>query len=58
MLADAEAAAFAITYEGCHVMNPGRVVDELGAEGRRGGVAKRVEYDIRRTRGEVKEIRL
>jgi DNA polymerase epsilon subunit 2 len=58
VLADAEAAAFAITYEGCHVMNPGRVVDELGAEGRRGGVAKWVEYDIRRRTGEVKEIRL
>ncbi len=57
VLADAEAAAFAITYEGCHVMNPGRVVDELGAEGRRGGVARWVEYDIRRRKGEVRSVR-
>jgi DNA polymerase epsilon subunit 2 len=58
ILADAEAAAFAITYEGCHVMNPGRVVDALGAEGRRGGMAKWVEYDVKKRKGEVKEIRL
>jgi DNA polymerase epsilon subunit 2 len=58
VLADAEAAAFAITYEGCHVMNPGRVADALGAEGRRGGMAKWVEYDVKKRRGEVKEIRL
>jgi hypothetical protein len=39
-------------------MNPGRVVDALGAEGRRGGMAKWVEYDVKKRRGEVKEIRL
>ena len=54
ILADAEAPAFAVTYEGCHVMNPGRVVDELG--GRR-GVAKWVEYDIKNRRGVIKEVR-
>jgi DNA polymerase epsilon subunit 2 len=57
VLADAEAAAFAITYEGCHVMNPGRVVDELGTEGRRGGMARWVEYDIKKGRGEVRGVR-
>lgn len=58
VLTDAEAAPFAITYEGCHVINPGRVVDELGAEGRRGGVARWVEYDVKERRGKVKSIRL
>lgn len=57
VLADAEAAAFAITYEGCHVMNPGRVVDELGVEGKRGGVARWVEYDVGKGRGVVKSVR-
>lgn len=57
MLTDAEVAAFAITYEGCHVMNAGRVLDELGAEGRKGGVAKWVEYDVKKKRGEVKNVR-
>ena len=32
VLADTEAPAFCVTYEGCHVMNPGSVV----APGRRG----------------------
>ncbi|ERF70221.1 hypothetical protein EPUS_00409 [Endocarpon pusillum Z07020] len=57
VLADSEVAPFAITYEGCHVMNPARVVDELGFEGRRGGVARWVEYDVRKRRGEVKNVR-
>ncbi len=57
VLADSEVAPFTITYEGCHVMNPGRVVDELGFEGRRGGVARWLEYDVRKRRGEVKNVR-
>jgi DNA polymerase epsilon subunit 2 len=54
VLTDAEAPSFAVTYEGCHVMNPGRVIDDFGA---RKGIAKWVEYDIRQKRGLVKEIR-
>jgi DNA polymerase epsilon subunit 2 len=50
VLADTEAPAFCVTYEGCHVMNPGSVV----APGRR-GVAKWVEYDIRNNVGKVRE---
>ena len=50
VLADPEAAAFCITYEGCHVMNPGSVV----APGRR-GVARWVEYGVQRGVGRVRE---
>jgi len=50
VLADTEAPAFCVTYEGCHVMNPGSVV----APGRR-GVAKWVEYDVRNKVGKVRE---
>jgi DNA polymerase epsilon subunit 2 len=50
VLADTEAPAFCVTYEGCHVMNPGSVV----APGRR-GVAKWVEYDIQNKIGKVRE---
>ncbi|KAE9378074.1 hypothetical protein N431DRAFT_399446 [Stipitochalara longipes BDJ] len=50
VLADTEAPAFCVTYEGCHVMNPGSIV----APGRR-GVAKWVEYDIRNKVGKVRE---
>lgn len=50
VLADTDAPAFCVTYEGCHVMNPGSVV----APGRR-GVAKWVEYDIRNKVGKVRE---
>ena len=50
VLADTEAPAFCVTYEGCHVMNPGSVV----APGRR-GIAKWVEYDIRYKVGKVRE---
>ncbi|KAH7356805.1 DNA polymerase alpha/epsilon subunit B-domain-containing protein [Rhexocercosporidium sp. MPI-PUGE-AT-0058] len=50
VLADTEAPAFCITYEGCHVMNPGSII----APGRR-GVAKWVEYDIRNKVGKVRE---
>ncbi|KAI4133955.1 MAG: hypothetical protein LQ347_001920 [Umbilicaria vellea] len=50
VLIDPEAPPFAVTYEGCHVMNPGRLV----AEGRR-GVARWVEYDARTRRGKTRE---
>jgi len=50
VLADTESPAFCVTYEGCHVMNPGSIV----APGRR-GVAKWVEYDIRNKVGKVRE---
>lgn len=54
VLADAEIPAFAVKYEGCLVMNPGRVVDELGA---RRGAAKWVEYDIKSRKGLVRDAR-
>ena len=52
VMTDAEASPFAVTYEGCHVMNPGRLV----AEDRR-GVARWVEYDARTRKGKVQETR-
>ncbi|GAB7340991.1 hypothetical protein MBLNU457_7325t1 [Dothideomycetes sp. NU457] len=52
VLADAECPAFAITYEGCHVINPGRLVRE---EGKRKRISW-VEYDVWTKRGEVKEV--
>ncbi|KAH8820948.1 DNA polymerase alpha/epsilon subunit B-domain-containing protein [Xylogone sp. PMI_703] len=51
VLTDTEAPAFCVTYEGCHVMNPGSLV----ASGRR-GVARWVEYDIRNKVGKVQEM--
>ena len=48
VIADAEAAPFALNYMGCCVMNPGKLV-----EGRRGARASWVEYDILTNRGEV-----
>ena len=63
-LSDAECPPFALTFEGCHVMNAGRIIDEHlqqgGGEGRRrggGGVARWVEYDVLNRRGEVREVR-
>lgn len=50
VLCDVDSPAFCLTYEGCHVMNPGGVV----ARGRR-GVAKWVEYDIWGRAGKVRE---
>lgn len=52
VLADAEAPAFAVTFEGCHIINPGRLVRE---EGKRRRVSW-VEYDCWVKRGEVKEL--
>ena len=53
ILGDAEAPAFALTYEGCHVMNPGKMVREG-----RGRIAGWIEYDITTRKGEVKEVPL
>jgi DNA polymerase epsilon subunit 2 len=50
VLADAEAPAFCVTYEGCHVMNPGTLI----APGRR-GMARWVEYDVRAKVGKVRD---
>lgn len=50
VLADSEAEAFALTYEGCHVMNPGRLVPE-GSK----GLTRWIEYDLGRKRGVVIE---
>jgi DNA polymerase epsilon subunit 2 len=51
ILADADAEPFTLTFEGCHVINPGRLVSG-------GGRRKRVrwaEYDCWTKRGVVKE---
>lgn len=51
ILADSEAEPFALTFEGCHVINPGRLVSG-------GGRRKRVrwaEYDCWTKRGLVRE---
>lgn len=53
VLMDPEAPAFAITYEGCHVMNPGPLMTD-----KRRGVAQWMEYDARTRRGKTREIRL
>ena len=52
VLMDPEAPPFAVTYEGCHVMNPG----PLAAQGRK-GVAQWMEYNARTRRGKMREIR-
>jgi DNA polymerase epsilon subunit 2 len=49
VMADAEAPAFAVTYKGCTVMNPGRLV-----EGRRDEKCCWVEYDVLSKRAEVR----
>ena len=46
ILVDPETTPFAVTYEGCHVMNPGRLVVES-----RKGLARWMEYDIKVKRG-------
>ena len=52
VIVDVEAPPFAITYEGCHVMNPGPVIP-FG----KGKVAQWIEYDSRTRRGKTKEVR-
>lgn len=49
VLADPTAPPFCVTYEGCHVMNPGAVL----VAGRR-GVGRWIEYELGRT-GRVRE---
>ncbi|KAI1003641.1 hypothetical protein K3495_g4569 [Podosphaera aphanis] len=51
ILADADAAAFAITYEGCCVMNPGRLV-----VGERRGLVRWVEYNVISSKGTLRDI--
>ncbi|PYI00480.1 hypothetical protein BO78DRAFT_380902 [Aspergillus sclerotiicarbonarius CBS 121057] len=52
ILADPEAAPFCITYEGCHVMNPGRLVPDGELP-----TVRWVEYDVLKNRGKVKQER-
>ncbi|KAI9683641.1 MAG: DNA-directed DNA polymerase epsilon, subunit B [Trizodia sp. TS-e1964] len=51
VLADPEAPAFALTYEGCHAMNAGSLL----SSGRR-NIARWLEFDSRRGRGKVREV--
>lgn len=53
VLMDPDVPAFAVTYEGCHVMNPGSIVPHG-----RSGVAQWMEYDIRTRRGKIRAIRI
>ncbi|PGH11227.1 hypothetical protein AJ80_07232 [Polytolypa hystricis UAMH7299] len=52
ILADSEADPFVVTYEGCHVMNPGKLVPQ-GSK----GLARWMEYDISKRQGTVRERR-
>ncbi|PLB50496.1 hypothetical protein P170DRAFT_463685 [Aspergillus steynii IBT 23096] len=52
ILADAEAAPFCMTYEGCHVMNPGKLIPEINLP-----YMQWVEYDALKNRGRVREER-
>ena len=52
VLMDPEAPAFALTYEGCHVMNPGSLVSDD-----RRSTAQWMEYDARTRRGKTRETR-
>lgn len=52
VLMDPEAPPFAVTYEGCHVMNPGALVSPS-----RRGVAQWMEYDAKTRRGKTREVR-
>ena len=52
VMMDPEAPPFAITYEGCHVLNPG----SLTPAGRR-GIAQWMEYDAKTRRGKAREVR-
>lgn len=48
ILADAETPAFALTYEGCHVLNPGSLVVGKGKAGW-------AEYDVLTKRGTIRQ---
>lgn len=49
VLMDPGVPAFAVTYEGCHVMNPGPIVPHG-----RSGLAQWIEYNIRTRRGKIR----
>lgn len=51
VMADSETAPFCVTYEGCHVMNPGRFLPEGESS------MTWIEYDILKNRGRVKHDR-
>ncbi|GKZ33235.1 DNA-directed DNA polymerase epsilon, subunit B [Aspergillus brasiliensis] len=53
ILADPEATPFCITYEGCHVMNPGRLVPEGELS-----IVRWIEYDAVQNRGKIQQERL
>ena len=52
VLLDPETPPFAVTYEGCHVMNPGSLVS---TEAR--GMAGWIEYDVKTRRGKIRQAR-
>ncbi|KAL8906855.1 MAG: hypothetical protein Q9207_001782 [Kuettlingeria erythrocarpa] len=52
VLMDPEAPPFALTYEGCHAMNPGALV----VPGKR-GIAQWIEYDARMRKGKTRDVR-
>ncbi|KAI4111018.1 MAG: hypothetical protein LQ345_006893 [Seirophora villosa] len=52
VLMDPEAPPFALTYEGCHAMNPGALI----APGKR-GVAQWIEYDARTRKGKARDVK-
>ncbi|OJJ43317.1 hypothetical protein ASPZODRAFT_124125 [Penicilliopsis zonata CBS 506.65] len=52
VLSDSEISSFCITYEGCHVMNPGRLVPENDSN-----LVRWIEYDVLKNRGKLKEDR-
>jgi DNA polymerase epsilon subunit 2 len=57
ILADTEMPQFALTYEGCHVVNPGRLVEGAGSgPGRKRAKAQWIEYDIYSKRGIGREL--
>ncbi|KAF2720974.1 hypothetical protein K431DRAFT_285236, partial [Polychaeton citri CBS 116435] len=51
VLVDTEMEPYALTYEGCHVLNPGKLVDRS----RKGTKIRWAEYDFRTKRGDTKE---
>ncbi|KAI9805366.1 MAG: DNA-directed DNA polymerase epsilon, subunit B [Piccolia ochrophora] len=55
VLMDAEASPFAVTYEGCCMLNPGTLV--AAGEGRK-GIVRWAEYDAKRSRGRAREMAL
>ncbi|KAB8345955.1 hypothetical protein FH972_023007 [Carpinus fangiana] len=55
VLCDAEAEAFALVYQGCCVVNPGKLISPAGSGGGKTR-ARWIEYDIVTKRGKVKEL--